>query len=182
MSWSSARKHFTSPLKICISEPPSTSCFKSLNVNCTLETRHPSSFAQPKSTYIQSRFVLSLQRATVSPQASVPCEFSHAIVAQTGQGESGRDRTGCRPAAPDRDGMPSAIDLGPWHLYENCCRERVCRPFLCRAGQIWVVPRLRSWDVQWIQSVRINGALFSYFFLATEPADNSGGRAGGPWR
>lgn len=80
-----------------------------------------------------------------------------------------------------RDGIPSAIDLGPWHLYANCCQEQVCWAFLSRAGQIWVVPRRCSWDVQWIQSAQINGALFSHFFLATEPADNSGGRAGGPW-
>lgn len=70
---------------------------------------------------------------------------------------------------------------GPWHLYANCCREQVCWAFLSRARQIWVVPRRCSWDVQWIQSAQINGALFSHFFLATEPADNSGGRAGGPW-
>lgn len=55
-------------------------------------------------------------------------------------------------------------------------------PFLCRAGQIWVVPQTSSWDVQWIHSAQINSALFSRFFAAAEPADNSGGRAGRPWR
>lgn len=99
---------------------------------------------------------------------------------QTGQEETGWGN-GMSAAMLARDGIPSAIDLGPWHLYANCCQEQVCRAFLSRAGQIWVVPRRCSWDVQWIQSAQINGALFGHFFLATEPADNSGGRAGGPW-
>lgn len=85
-------------------------------------------------------------------------------------------------AQMNRAGILSSLTCSPWHLYADCCWEQVCWPFLSRAGQIWVVPQPSSWDVQWIQSAQINRALFSHFFPAAEPADNSGGRAGGPWR
>lgn len=75
-----------------------------------------------------------------------------------------------------------SIDLQPGTSVQTVIEDQSARPFLCRAGQIWVVPLPRSWDVQWIQSAQINSALFSHFFAAAEPADNSGGRAGGPWR
>lgn len=75
-----------------------------------------------------------------------------------------------------------SIDLQPVTSVQTVIEDQSAGPFLYRAGQIWVVPLPRSWDVQWIQSAQINRALFSHFFAAAEPADNSGGRAGGPWR